>query len=68
MTRPISEIDLSEVLYYDETINGVKQTVAYWPIRKDADGVVRLRKDTLDGSHMMDASDDATYINSQMDT
>ena len=67
MARPISEIDLSEVLYYDETINGVKQTVAYWPIRKDADGVVLLRKNVLDELHKMNATAEATYIDSLMD-
>ncbi len=68
MARPISEIDLSEVLYYDETINGVKQTVAYWPIRKDADGVVLLRQNVLNEQRKMNATAEATYIDSLMDT
>lgn len=68
MARPISEIDLSEVLYYDETINGAKQTVAYWPIRKDADGVVLLRENVLDEQRKMNATAEATYIDSLMDT
>lgn len=68
MARPINEIDLTEVLHYTETINGKAQTVSYWPIRKDADGVVLLRKNTLDESRMMNATGDATYINSQVDT
>lgn len=68
MARPISEIDLTEVLHYEETINGVKQPVAYWPIRKDADGVVLLRENVLDESKMMNATAEATYIDSLIDT
>lgn len=68
MARPISEIDLSEVLYYDEVINGVKQTVAYWPIRKDADGVVLFRANVLDETRRMNSTNEATYIDSLMDT
>lgn len=68
MARPISDIELNEVLHYEETINGVKQTVAYWPIRKDADGVVLLRKNALDKAQQMNRTNDATYIDSLMDT
>lgn len=68
MARPISEIDLTEVLHYTETINGTTQTVAYWPIRKDADGVVLLRKNVLDQARQMNRTNDATYIDSLMDT
>lgn len=68
MPRPISEISLNEVLYYDETIKGVKQTVAYWPIRKDADGVVLLRANGLDETRQMNKTNEATYIGSLMDT
>lgn len=68
MARPISEIELTEVLHYTETINGVAQTVAYWPIRKDADGVVLLRENVLDESSKMNATAEATYIDSLMDT
>lgn len=67
MARPISEIDLTEVLHYTETINGITQTVAYWPIRKDADGVVLLRKNVLDEQRKMNATAEATYIDSLMD-
>lgn len=67
MARPISEIELTEVLHYTETINGVTQTVAYWPIRKDADGVVLLRKNALDELRKMNATAEATYIDSLMD-
>lgn len=68
MARPISEIDLNEVLHYTETINGKTQTVAYWPIRKDADGVVLLRQNVLDEQRKMNTTNDATYINCSMDT
>lgn len=67
MARPISEIDLTEVLHYTETINGKTQTVAYWPIRKDTDGVVLLRENVLDELRKMNATNDATYIDSLMD-
>lgn len=68
MARPISEIELTEVLHYTETINGKAQTTAYWPIRKDADGVVLLRKNVLDEQRKMNATNEATYIDSLMDT
>lgn len=68
MARPISEIELTEVLHYEETIGGVTQTVAYWPIRKDADGVVLLRQNVLDEQRKMNATNEATYIGSLMDT
>ena len=68
MARLISEIELTEVLHYTETINGKTQTVAYWPIRKDADGVVLLRQHVLDNTKKMNATNEATYIDSLMDT
>lgn len=68
MARPISEIDLTEVLHYTETIGGKTQTVAYWPIRKDADGVVLLRQNVLDELRKMNATNEATYIDNLMDT
>lgn len=68
MARPISEIELTEVLHYTETINGKTQTVAYWPIRKDADGVVLLRQNVLNEQRKMNATAEATYIDSLMDT
>lgn len=67
MARPISKIDLTEVLHYTETINGKTQTVAYWPIRKDADGVVLLRQNVLNEQLRMNATAEATYIDSLMD-
>lgn len=68
MARPISKIDLTEVLHYTETVNGKTQTVAYWPIRKDTDGVVLLRQHVLDNTRKMNATAEATYIDSLMDT
>lgn len=68
MARPISEIELTEVLHYTETINGKAQATAYWPIRKDADGVVLLRQNVLDEQRKMNATAEATYIDSLMDT
>lgn len=68
MARPISEIELTEVLHYTETIDGKTQTVAYWPIRKDADGVVLLRQHVLNDTKKMNATNEATYIDSLMDT
>lgn len=68
MARPISEIELTEVLHYTETIDGTTQTVEYWPIRKDADGVVLLRKNVLDEQRKMNVTNEATYIDSLMDT
>lgn len=67
MARPISEIELTEVLHYTETISGKAQTVAYWPIRKDADGVVLMRENVLDEPRKMNATNEATYIDSLMD-
>lgn len=67
MARPISEIELAEVLHYTETINGTTRTATYWPIRKDADGVVLLRKNVLDEQRKMNATNEATYIDSLMD-
>lgn len=68
MARPISEIELNEVLHYEETINGKVRTTAYWPIRKDTDGVVLLRANTLDETRRMNETNEATYIDSLMDT
>ena len=68
MARPISDIELNEVLHYEETINGKVQTTAYWPIRKDTDGVVLLRQHVLGDTRKMNATAEATYIDSLMDT
>lgn len=68
MPRPISEVDLSEVLYYEETINGVATTVAYWPLWKESDGVVLLRAPATDENHKMNNTNVSTYIDGLMDT
>ena len=67
MPRPISEVDLSEVLYYEETINGVAQTVAYWPLWKESDGVVLLRAPATDDTHKTNNTNVSTYIDGLMD-
>ncbi len=67
MARKIETISLDEVLCYDETVGGVTTTVRYLPLRKDADGVVLLRDEVLDGGRI-NATNDATYIGSEMDT
>ena len=68
MARPISEVGLDEVLYYEETINGVTSTVAYWPLWKESDGVVLLRAPALDTARKMNNTNEATYIDGVMDT
>lgn len=67
MARAIETIDLSEELWYEETVNGVTTTVKYWPIRKDSDGVVLLRADALAGRRI-NPTNVAAYTNSEMDT
>lgn len=59
---------MSEVLYYEETINGVATTVAYWPLWKESDGVVLLRAPATDEGHRMNNTNDSTYIDGLMDT
>ena len=66
MARAIETIDLSEELWYEETVNGVTTTVKYWPIRKDSDGVVLLRAETLAGRRI-NPTNVAAYIDSEMD-
>ncbi len=67
MSRTIESIDLSEKLHYVETISGTATTVTYLPIRKDSDGVLLLR-DTLLAAKRINATNDSTYISSEMDT
>lgn len=66
MARTIGSISLDEVLYYDETSNGVTTAVRYLPLRKDPDGVVLLRDEVLD-SKRINPTNNATYIGSEMD-
>lgn len=68
MPRPISEVDSSEVLYYEETINGVAQTVAYWPMKKLSAGVMLLRAPATDENHRMNNTNSSVYIDGLMDT
>lgn len=67
MARAIETIDLSEELWYEETINGVTTTTKYWPIRKDSDGVVLLRAEAL-AARRINPTNVAAYIDSEMDT
>ena len=67
MARAIETIDLSEELWYEETVNGVTTTTKYWPIRKDSDGVVLLRAEALTGRRI-NPTNVAAYIDSEMDT
>lgn len=67
MARAIETIDLSEELWYEETVNGVTTTTKYWPIRKDTDGVVLLRAEALAGRRI-NPTNVAAYIDSEMDT
>ena len=66
MARAIETIDLAEVLHYEETVGGVTSTVAYWPLRKDADGVLLLRAPALAGRRI-NPTNVANYIDSEMD-
>lgn len=66
MARAIETIELTEVLHYEETIGGVTTTVAYWPLRKDADGVLLLRVPALSGRRI-NPTNVANYIDSEMD-
>lgn len=66
MARAIEAIELTEVLHYEETIGGVTSTAAYWPIRKDSDGVVLLRAQAL-ASRRVNPTNVSNYISSEMD-
>lgn len=68
MPRAIETIDINTtVLHYEETVNGVTETVAYIPLWKEADGVVVMR-DVAAGPNRINPTNDANYINSELDT
>lgn len=68
MPRAIETIDINTtVLHYEETINGVTETVAYIPVAKTATGVIVLRDVAL-GPNRINPTDDANYIGSERDT
>lgn len=67
MARAIEAIDLSEELWYEETVNGVTTTTKYWPIRKDSDGVLLLRAEVMT-ARRINPTNVAAYIDSEMDT
>ena len=55
------------MLHYEETVNGVTETVAYIPLWKEANGVVVMR-DVAAGPNRINPTNDANYINSELDT
>lgn len=68
MPRAIETIDINTtVLHYEETINGVTETVAYIPVAKTATGVIVLRDVAL-GPNRINPTNDANYIGSERDT
>lgn len=68
MPRAIETIDINTtVLHYEETVGGVTETVAYIPVVKTATGVIVLR-DVAAGPNRINPTNDANYINSELDT
>ncbi len=70
MARKISTIDINTtVLHYEETIDSVKSTFAYWPLAKDAVGnVLLLRKPVAEPCRSINTTNDSTYTISGADT
>ena len=70
MAKKISEIDVNTtVLNYEETIDGVATTCTYWPLAKDTKGNVLVIRELLTTPAMgINATNDSTYINSNVDT
>ena len=67
MPRAIETIDINTtVLHYEETVNGVTETVAYIPVAKTATGVIVLRDVAL-GPNRINPTNDANYIGSERD-
>lgn len=67
MPRAIETIDINTtVLHYEETVDGVTETVAYIPVVKTATGVIVLRDVAL-GPNRINPTNDANYINSELD-
>ena len=65
MPRAIETIDINTtVLHYEETVNGVTETVAYIPLWKEANGVVVMR-DVAAGPNRINPTNDANYIRSK---
>ena len=68
MPRAIETIDINTtVLHYEETVNGVTETVAYIPWKKTDIGVLVLRDVAL-GPNRINPTNDANYIDSERDT
>ncbi len=70
MPRAISAIDVNTtILHYDETINGVTTTCAYWPLKKDANGnVLVVRELVEEPGRGINTTNDSDYIDGGMDT
>lgn len=67
MPRAIETIDINTtVLHYEETVNGVTETVAYIPVAKTATGVIVLR-DVAAGPNRINPTNDANYIDCELD-
>lgn len=67
MPRAIETIDINTtVLHYEETVNGVTETVAYIPVAKTATGVIVLR-DVAAGPNHINPTNDANYIDCELD-
>lgn len=68
MPRAIETIDIeTTVLHYEETAGGVTETVAYIPVVKTATGVIVMR-DVAAGPNRINPTNDADYIDSELDT
>lgn len=70
MARKISTIDISTTaLQYEETIDSVTSTFAYWPLAKDAVGnVLLLRELVAEPSRGINTTNDSTYADGGADT
>ncbi len=68
MPRAIETIDINTTVpHYEETVNGVTETVAYIPVVKTATGVIVVRDVAL-GPNRINPTNDANYIGSERDT
>ena len=70
MARKISTIDISTTaLQYEETIDSVTSTFAYWPLAKDAVGnVLLLRELVVEPNRGINTTNDSTYADGGADT
>lgn len=67
MPRAIETIDINTtVLHYEETVNGVTETVAYLPLWEESDGIVVVR-DVVAGTAQINSTNVADYIDCELD-